>query len=1018
MSSIFDFLNKGVNPNANSTGVRANLPAGKQRSYFLEPEVKASSLATTLSGNEKLKGRSKSTDQNGKPYPWGFTPEVDFYQDPKNTDSNTNSPVERGNILNAGIIDSNGNGKYGIGRDVNDILDQDVPNAFTAFRDGSGYEYLHRLDRGEIPVGVQLSRDSDIYLSSYTETDTDNEDPVSFGYDIIINHDTSPLFNGAVEDFITEFSNYSEISSRYVAIEQFKKQFFKFFNVDIKNTLGYDQPRTYYLQKISGLNDLSESITSDKFKQFVDYGKDYITLTLREDVSVNTGYLAALYKLLTWSRVHGKKMIPDNLLRFDIEIVVTEARKFNRVIKNNDNTMDQYADLLSRYRYKLYECQFFFENFSHGNEIDMSNLDYSNGYDIKFNYKFTTMRFEKFTDENTIIGSSIIRKHIELDNSNVDLSKIDPKNSNRLTISNNTIILNPIDYVMNKYTPIGESTTYNPILLPTNAVQTIDPFSSLNKSSVNNFQQKLNNMDIPTLVTTVTNKTTLLQRTLENIESTFKSNVNRFIYNLKQDILDFVPGNYVGGFTEDGYEYNIPAYYINKAFNTANNTLRKSIGTVGRRIYQEKNIYVQGLLGNIDEVIDKGNNLLNKELGKITGYYDGGGTKPSNIYDTENVNYQTGNNTKHIYGDGGAVKIVYEGSNTSSDDAPIDPPHHLGIPFDIYGNEGRDSHDPTPAHTTGTTFDIYGNEGRDSHDPTPTHHKGTIFDIYGNEGRDSHDPTPSHTTGTTFDIYGNEGRDSHDPTPTHHSGTTFDIYGNEGRDSHDPTPAHTTGTPFDIYGNEGRDSHDPTPAHNTGAPFDIYGNEGRDSHDPTPEHNTGTPFDIYENLEIIEKIENKQRSIYDYEKSYEDTPPHTIGDMLDIYKYEPNYENTPAHKEGKPMDIYDKKENIIQVGSSQKTSIYDTRSEDIKPFTGKINNIYENEEQPDINSDGVVRSIYTTETFNNDDDDIVSSLDIYTMDSKDIGEPTEKKNTLGIYDSTKETKDIKGGGNSLNIYGK
>ena len=351
MSVLGSLFSTGVNPNANSTGVTSNLNSGgTQRSFFLQPDVKASSLSTTLSGN--IKGSSKSTDSNGNKYSPGFTPDVDYYVDKSNIDKTSGFPVERGVVYNSSVSST------GIPRDTNDILDQDVPNAFDAFDDESNYEYLHHLDRGEIPIGLKLTKDSDIYLSSFVETDTDNEDPISFGYDLIIDYDTSPLFNGAVEDFINNFSSYAEISSRLDILSSFKQQFFKFFKIDSQNLLGLDEPRTYYLQKISGLNELSESISSDKSKQFVDYGKDYITLTLREDVSVNTGYLAALYKLLTWSRVHGKKMIPDNLLRFDIEIVITEARRFNRVVKNSDSTLNQYADLISRYKYKLYECQF------------------------------------------------------------------------------------------------------------------------------------------------------------------------------------------------------------------------------------------------------------------------------------------------------------------------------------------------------------------------------------------------------------------------------------------------------------------------------------------------------------------------------------------------------------------------------------------------------------------------------------------------------------------------------------
>ena len=49
-------------------------------------------------------------------------------------------------------------------------------------------------------------------------------------------------------------------------------------------------------------------------------------------------------------------MFPDNLLRFDMEIVVTESRKYNAVSKNDKSTttsLDQYADVISRYKYNI-----------------------------------------------------------------------------------------------------------------------------------------------------------------------------------------------------------------------------------------------------------------------------------------------------------------------------------------------------------------------------------------------------------------------------------------------------------------------------------------------------------------------------------------------------------------------------------------------------------------------------------------------------------------------------------------
>lgn len=159
--------------------------------------------------------------------------------------------------------------------------------------------------------------------------------------------------------------------------------------------------KTYYLKKISGLENLVEkniSSNSESIKSMVDYGKDIIKLSLYEDVSINTGYLSMLYKTLTWSKLNGKQIIPENLLRFDVDITISEIRNYNRVFKaaNSGTDLEVYADKLSKYTYTLYDCQFMFNEMSHENEIDMTEKKINDGFDISFNYKYSTLSFDKF----------------------------------------------------------------------------------------------------------------------------------------------------------------------------------------------------------------------------------------------------------------------------------------------------------------------------------------------------------------------------------------------------------------------------------------------------------------------------------------------------------------------------------------------------------------------------------------------------------------------------------------------
>ena len=280
------------------------------------------------------------------------------------------------------------------------------------------YDFLHNLDRLEALDSPDIIP-SDVYLATFVET-KDHEDPVMFGYDLLINFDTSPLFNGALLEFINRYSSLSEeIDSRKEVYQNFVNQFKRFFKIQsstsavdtgvaaddklivpVKNDTQRDREvyKTYYLKEMSGLDLLthgSVTNTSETVKSMVDYGKDMIKIKLYEDLTLNTGYLATLYKLLTWSRINGKQLIPENLLRFDCKIVINEVRNYNKVIKNN-GVMEAYADDMNTYIYTLYDCQFMFDKLSHDDSIDMWSIKTKEEFDIAFNYKYTTMKFMKY----------------------------------------------------------------------------------------------------------------------------------------------------------------------------------------------------------------------------------------------------------------------------------------------------------------------------------------------------------------------------------------------------------------------------------------------------------------------------------------------------------------------------------------------------------------------------------------------------------------------------------------------
>ena len=263
------------------------------------------------------------------------------------------------------------------------------------------------------------------FMNNVKTTPYENNDPVMFGFEIIIDAVSSPLLNGSVYDFLDQFStNSQEIKARYEVYEDFKNQFKKIFKT--RGTVNVNESFTrmtnlgsnsatvessqqffnagrraymaYFLKKIEGLNNLAEKNSPGTKKYLTDYGKDVIKLEFYEDVSLSLGTLAHLYKLLYWSKALGKTMIPENLLRFNCEIIVSECRNFNRTRKALETgNLEIIKDNVSRYIYSLRECQFYFDAYTHPDSIDNSNTTTTESYTVQFDFKYSAMKFERWT---------------------------------------------------------------------------------------------------------------------------------------------------------------------------------------------------------------------------------------------------------------------------------------------------------------------------------------------------------------------------------------------------------------------------------------------------------------------------------------------------------------------------------------------------------------------------------------------------------------------------------------------
>ena len=369
-------------------------------------------------------------------YPAGFTP-LSYYRNYKiNSDEGQpefiiiptgNFPLKPGEKFESNT--STWNKGTSIGGQTAENMER---SGVGGFDDKSQYDFKYGLQNydnwsnGSIPLQPTTGKND--YESFDGSTDNDpntfnrssvawssgtpleNEDPVYFGFEVIIDKLRSPLLNGELDRFLSEIGpSNTEIGSRSDISQSFKMELSKFFKfnedpVEVTNLFGTALKKKHYIKRISGLDKLIESNESNKSKSFVDYRNDLIKISFYEDTLLSTGTLAALYKLLYWSRIRGKGVVPENLLRFDCEVIVSEVRNIGRVRKAAGSNDSQYAleilkENVSRYVYSLYECQFHFSKMSHPEQVDLENISNAPNLDIDLSFKFSDMRFERFKFE-------------------------------------------------------------------------------------------------------------------------------------------------------------------------------------------------------------------------------------------------------------------------------------------------------------------------------------------------------------------------------------------------------------------------------------------------------------------------------------------------------------------------------------------------------------------------------------------------------------------------------------------
>lgn len=216
----------------------------------------------------------------------------------------------------------------------------------------------------------------DVFRYGLTKLDNSTyEDPTYLGFTIELD-ENSALFT-QVLPFLQKHSNIPDLFARIPVYNEFVAKIKQIFNSQESVVNPGDKTefvKQHYINSISGLDTLTN--------KFINWRDDKLTFQLHEDISLYSSYVTYLYNNLIYSYENGRALIPENLLKFNMYIKISEIRNLTSIAKLvSNNTIDnKVANALKNNTtsiiYKLYDCEYdFFKSKPFEDQIAQAGID-------------------------------------------------------------------------------------------------------------------------------------------------------------------------------------------------------------------------------------------------------------------------------------------------------------------------------------------------------------------------------------------------------------------------------------------------------------------------------------------------------------------------------------------------------------------------------------------------------------------------------------------------------------------
>lgn len=266
------------------------------------------------------------------------------------------------------------------------------------------------------PLRTMADGNQDVFRYGLFKYDQSNyEDPTYLGFTVEID-ENSAFFNEVLPFLEKQGKTRAELQARVSVYKEFCSKIVQIF----KSQESVEDPsqraiyiKQHYINAISGLGNLTH--------KFNKWREDKLTIELYEDITMFSSYISSLYNNLIYSYENGRAMIPENLLKFNLKIKISEIRNLTSIgkaVSKNPSDQEIFNALKNNVTclvYTLYDCEFdFFETQPFEDTITQAGIDssYPGVSILKFDIFFKSVAREIF---NPLIKNSLTLNDNEID---------------------------------------------------------------------------------------------------------------------------------------------------------------------------------------------------------------------------------------------------------------------------------------------------------------------------------------------------------------------------------------------------------------------------------------------------------------------------------------------------------------------------------------------------------------------------------------------------------------------------